>query len=314
MTDALHEPGYLHMLPRKTAVVGVASGYGAGDRECQDGPEVLRTMEILRDLENCGGSFHWDDIIHPLFSSGVEPLLVVRDVARRVAQAVAGHLAAGDFPLVIGGDHSCAIGTWSGVHAHLQSTVGADARLGLIWVDAHMDSHTPRTSPSHNLHGMPLACLLGRGEPQLTEIGGVGPKLHPEDVCLIGVRSFEWSEAALLRTLGVRVYFMDEVHRRGMDAVLEEARQHVGAATAGYGISIDLDAFDPREAAGVGTPAADGLTRDEVTRAFGALSGDPHLLALEIVEYNPYKDLHFATAAVVRDVCSALLCQPHAAP
>jgi len=298
------------MRHRKIAVIGVASGYGAGDRGCQDGPEVLRTIEILKDLDRTGNDFRWDETIRLTQQPEPEPMTAVRDISQRLAFTVAEHLAAGDFPLVIGGDHSCAIGTWSGVRAHLNTTVGADARLGLIWIDAHMDSHTPRTSPSQNIHGMPLACLMGYGEPQLTEIASASPKLRPRDVCLIGVRSFEWGEADLLLTLGVRVYFMDEVRRRGMSAVFDEARSHVSQVTVGYGISIDLDVLDPLEEPGVGTPAPNGLLREEVTEALASIHNDQLLLAFEIVEYNPYHDLHFTTAQAVHDLCRSLIQDP----
>ncbi|MDP2830324.1 MAG: arginase [Sulfuricellaceae bacterium] len=295
------------MPQRKTAVIGVASGYGAGDSGCQDGPEVLRALEFLKELSLTGNNFRWDETIRLPRSPEPEPMTAVRDIAQQLAATVAYHLATGDFPLVIGGDHSCAIGTWSGVRAHLNTTSGPDSRLGLIWIDAHMDSHTSLTSPSQNIHGMPLACLMGHGDPQLTEVACASPKLRPEDVCLIGVRSFEWGEADLLQTLGVRVYFMDEVNLRGMSAVLNEARSHVSQATIGYGISIDLDVFDPQEEPGVGTPVPNGLLRAEVTDALASIHSDPQLLALEIVEYNPYRDIHFTTAQAVYDLCRSLI-------
>ncbi|GAO37815.1 arginase [Sulfuricella sp. T08] len=295
------------MRHRKIAVIGVASGYGAGDRGCQDGPEVLRTIEILKDLDRTGNDFHWDETICLTQQPEPDPMTAVRDISQRLALSVTDHLETGDFPLVIGGDHSCAIGTWSGVRAHLNATEGADARLGLIWIDAHMDSHTPRTSPSQYIHGMALACLLGYGEPLLAEIACAAPKLLPRNVCLIGVRSFEWGEANLLSSLGVRIYFMEEVHRRGMNAVLDEARRHVSQASFGYGISIDLDALDPREEPGVGTPVPNGLLRKEVTEALACIHSDQQLLAFEIVEYNPYRDLHFTTAQAVHDLCRSLI-------
>lgn len=295
------------MRHRKIALIGVANGFGAGDRGCQDGPEFLRTNKILNDLGRTGNDIHWDETIRLTQQPEPDAVTAVRDISQRLAVTVAKHLAAGDFPLVIGGDHSCAIGTWSGVRAHLIATAGVDARFGLIWIDAHMDSHTPRTSPSQNIHGMPLACLMGYGEPQLTEIASPSPKLRPEDICLIGVRSFEWGELELLQTLGVRIYFMDEVHRRGMSAVLDEARCHVSQATVGYGISMDMDVLDPREEPGVGTPVPDGLLREEVTDALASIHGDPLLLAFEIVEYNPYHDLHLSTAQAVHDLCLSLV-------
>jgi arginase len=208
-------------------------------------------------------------------------------------------LQGGHFPLVVGGDHSCAIGTWSGVHRALAN----HGPVGLIWIDAHMDSHTFATTPSGQIHGMPLACLLGHGETALTRIGGAEAKLRPEQVCLIGVRSYEAGEAALLHRLGVRVYDMDEIRRRGLAEVFEEALAIVRQGTAGFGVSVDLDALDPGEEPGVGTPVAGGLRRAELADALSHLRGDPAFVAMEIVEYNPRRDRRHATA----DAAGALL-------
>lgn len=294
------------MPQRKIAVIGVANAYGAGDPACQDGPEILRRFEFLDDLAPADGTSQWDETLRPSHESAAGPLPALSDMTRRLATAVRGHLAAGNFPLVIGGDHSCAIGTWSGVHAHLESR-GPGARLGLIWIDAHMDSHAVYSGSSQNIHDMPLACLLGHGAPQLSGIADAAPTLRPQDVCLIGVRSFEWREAALLLTLGVRIYYMQEVHERGMSTVLQEARRHVCRETAGYGISIDLDALDPLEESGVGTPVPDGLLRAELIQALAPLRGDTRLQALEVVEYNPDQDPNFTTAQAVHDLCCSLL-------
>ena len=221
-----------------------------------------------------------------------DPIEVVQGVAARLADRVGQHLAQGDFPLVIGGDHSCAIGTWSGV----KRALGAPERLGLIWIDAHMDSHTFATTPSGQLHGMPLACLLGHGEAALTAIDGPEAKLRPQHVCLIGVRSFEAGEAALLHRLGVRVFDMDEIRRRGLAEVFDAALAIVRQGTAGFGVSVDLDALDPEEEPGVGTPVPGGLRRAELAAALSRLRGDPAFVAMEIVEYNPRRDRGHATA------------------
>ena len=295
--------GSVGLAGRNIVLVGVASGYGAANPACQDGPAVLRAMGFLDDPAAARNGFRWDEPIRFEGIPGSTPVRAVADIAARLAARVERHLRAGDFPLVIGGDHSCAIGTWSGV----KRTLGAGARLGLLWIDAHMDSHTYRTSPSRNIHGMPLACLLGHGDERLTRIAGASPALLPQDVCLIGVRSFERGEADLLTKLGVRIYFMDEVERRGMQDVFAEARRQVCAQTAGYGISIDLDALDPLEESGVGTPAPDGLRRVDVVDALTLAHCDAKLLALEIAEYNPYLDMHFATAGAIHDLCRSLL-------
>jgi arginase len=295
--------GGVGLAGRNIVLIGVASGYGAGNPACQDGPAVLRAMGFLDDLAAARNGFRWDEPIRFEGAPDTDPVRAVAVIAARLAARVDGHLRAGDFPLVIGGDHSCAIGTWSGV----KRTLGTGARLGLLWIDAHMDSHTFRSSPSRNIHGMPLACLLGHGDERLTRVAGEGPKLLPQDVCLIGVRSYERGEADLLAKLGVRIYFMDEVERRGMQAVFAEARERVCAQTAGYGISIDLDALDPAEEPGVGTPVPNGLRRADVVHALTLAHCDARLLALEIAEYNPYLDTHFATADAIRDLCRSLL-------
>ena len=288
---------------RRIAVIGVASGHGAGDPACQDGAEVVRALRFLSDLEAVDDGLHWDEPVRAPQPVPADPIDAVLSVAAQLADSVVRHLAQGDFPLVIGGDHSCAIGTWSGV----KRALGAQARLGLIWIDAHMDSHTVATSQTQHIHGMPLASLLGHGDPRLTGVAGTGPKLLPEDVCLIGVRSFESEEAALLKQLGVRVYFMHEVRRRGLSEVFAEALQRVGEHTTAYGISIDLDALDPAEGPGVGTPVPGGLLRADMTDALALAHGDEKLLAVEIVEYNPYLDEHFVTARAIHDLCQSLI-------
>ncbi len=291
------------MRPRHTEVIGVACGQGATDPGCQDGPEVLRTLGFLRDLDEPHGTCVWRDIVRVAAQSNEDPIQQVGSIAQAVADRVASSLLRARFPLVIGGDHSCAVGTWSGAH----SVLDPRERLGLLWIDAHMDSHTFGTSPSRALHGMPLACLLGHGDPRLTRIGGPEPKLLPANACLIGVRSFEWGEAALLKNLGVRIYFMDEIHRRGLAAVFAEAWELVTRETAACGISLDLDALDPEEEPGVGSPVAGGLRRDELAAALRPLHGDPRLRALEIVEYNPYADRDFVTARAIHDLCRSVI-------
>lgn len=293
----------MKLVARRIAVIGVASGYGAGDPACQDGAEVVRALRFLSDLEAVDDGLHWDEPVCSAQPVPEDPIEVVQGVATRLADSVGRHLAQGDFPLVIGGDHSCAIGTWSGV----KRALGAEARLGLIWFDAHMDSHTVATSQTRNIHGMPLASLLGHGDARLTGVAGDDAKLMPDDVCLIGVRSFESDEAVLLRRLGVRVYFMHEIRRRGLSEVFSEALQRVGVRTRGYGISIDLDALDPSEGPGVGTPVPGGLLRADMTDALSLAHGDERLLAVEIVEYNPYLDEHFVTARAIHDLCQSLI-------
>jgi arginase family enzyme len=169
-----------------------------------------------------------------------------------------------------------------------------------------MDAHTPQTTETGMLHGMPVACLLGFGYPELTEIAH-GAKLDPKCVCLYGVRSFERGEAEFLERLGVRVYFMEEIVRRGIPQTLSEALAIVNCASGGFGITLDLDAIDPGDAPGVGSPAPDGMRGAELVSALAAHGADPNLVGVEVVEYNPYRDRQSATAGLVADALVAIL-------
>lgn len=289
---------------RDVEIIGVASGWGAQDRRCEDGPQVLHASGILQCLTHAGQTAPAFDLLHVSdFMRGQDDLAHVAEINRRLASLVSAKLKNDILPLVIGGDHACAVGTWSGVRAALPP----QEELGLIWVDAHMDSHVPDTTPSGALHGMPLACLLGEGPEALTKLCGPAPKLRPRHVCLIGVRSFESDERVLLERLGVRVYFMEEVRARGFAAVWEEAVRHVSQGVAGYGLTIDLDAVDPHDAPGVGTPEYDGIAGEDLIRAVRQLHDDPGLLAVEIAEYNPHEDRDRLTLRLLRRlICAAV--------
>ncbi len=208
-------------------------------------------------------------------------------------------MAAGEFPVVLGGDHAIAMGSWAGVARGL-----AHAPLGLIWLDAHLDAHTVETTPSMNPHGMGAAALLGHGDARFLALaGGV---LRPEQLCYVGVRSYEDGEMALLRRLGVRVIEMHEVKRRGIAACLDEALAIATNGTAGFGVSVDLDGFDPEDAPGIGLKCADGLRAAPTLAALKRLANHPALKAIEIVEYIPEFDADFRTAHLVRDLILAL--------
>ena len=234
----------------------------------------------------------------------------MRAVSARLAHRTHDLAAGGRLPVVLGGDHSCAIGTWKGI----ASALAPRGPLGLVWIDAHMDAHTPETTPSGMLHGMPLACLLGRGDPRLALEPAAA--LDPRRLCLVGVRSFESGEAALLERLGVRVFPMREVARRGLVPVMDEALAIARSGSGGYGISLDLDAIDPRDAPGVGTAVRDGIRGSDIRGVFARLADDPLLAALEIAEYNPARDRNGLTARLVQDVVLALLApaRPELAP
>ena len=286
--------------PKLLRIVGVASGLGAPDPRCQDGPDALRAAGLVEALRAKGLDVAWPVTLRPNPEQH-NTVAALADVCQRLAQRVERILWRERLPLVLGGDHSCAIGTWSGVARTLQPS-GA---LGLLWVDAHMDAHTPQTTESGALNGMPLACLLGHGEKALTTINDQ-PPLNPAHVCLVGVRSFERGEADLLHRLGVRTYTMQDIARRGLDAVMQEALVHVQQGTAGFGVSIDLDAINPLEAPGVGTPEPGGLVVAELARALNALAAHPAFMGLEIAEYNPARDQADVTAQRVAALIEAV--------
>lgn len=278
----------------------IASGLGARDDGCSEGAWKLRELPLLHQRV-AAGQLRWEAPLQPPLAEG--KLKAIIELASQLASGVRGALKAGEFPLVLGGDHSCAIGTWSGVKAALPD----HERLGLLWLDAHMDSHTFRSSPSHALHGMPLACLLGQGKESLTQLLGPAPKLKANDVALVGVRSYEHDEAKRLRRLDVRVRFMPDIRRRGLAATIGKAIDHISRYTVGFGLSLDLDVLDPDEEPGVGSPAPNGLRLDELLAALTPLKDDPRLLALEIVEYNPHHDQEGRTARAAEALMRALL-------
>ncbi len=289
---------------RDVAIIGVASGWGARDRGCEDGPRALHESGILHCVADPGHGPPSFEIVHGEEDGHAGDVLQrVAGVNHRLASLVTAKRRQGHFPVVVGGDHACAVGTWSGVRASL----APHQEMGLIWVDAHMDSHVPETSPSGALHGMPLACLLGYGEQALTTLAGPSPKLRPEHVCLIGVRSCETGEKALLERLGVRIIYMKEVRERGLQTVWDEAVQHVTRGTAGYGVTIDLDGMDPRDAPGVGTPVGAGIAAGDLIAALQRTHGDPRLLAVEVAEYNPHADHDRLTLRLLRRlICAAV--------
>ena len=286
-------------IPR-VEILSAASGVGAPDPRCADAPAALRAAGLLPRLRAAGIDAAWGKIVQPTAASARTPLTAVAQVCRDLARHAGAAVKRGSLPLVLGGDHSCAIGTWKGI---AQAMPGP---LGLIWIDAHMDAHTPETTESGRLHGMPLACVLGYGEASLTGIAG-GATVAPRHVCIIGVRSYEKGEAALLQRLGVRIFPMREIKDRGLDTVLDEALKIAGVGTAGYGISVDLDAIDPLEAPGVGSPVRGGLGAAELINALEKHTGDAALRGLEIVEYNPHLDRNAQTIALVPAIAEALL-------
>src|SRR5437016_916109 len=279
-------------MQRQVELIGAAWGLGGVDPGCADAPAVLAPLLLSR-LREYGIPTLPGPILRPSPTERRKQVALSR-LCSLLASAVADSLRHGRLPCVLGGDHSCAGGTWTGVARSLKG------ELGLVWVDAHMDSHTPGTSHTGRLHGMPLAWLLGQDDEQLYGLSaGV---VDPERVALIGVRSFEPEEQERLARLGVRVFHIEEVHSRGLAAVFTDALAIATTGAAGFGISIDLDAVTPDEAPGVGTPVPDGIAAADLARALRRVAGRPDLLALELVEYLPRLDPDGRSARVAVDL------------
>ncbi len=241
-----------------------------GHRVVDEGDLVIRNIEEMR-------------IGHPR----ARYLAEITQVSRALAARVERVLGRGHFPLVLGGDHSIAIGTISGVAAHARRR---GKSVGVLWVDAHSDINTPRTSPSGNVHGMPLAALLGLGPAPLRTIAGRFRKIDPDQVALVGIRSVDDGERNHLQRLGVHVYTMADIDRQGIHTVMERALGDVTRDTGMVHVSFDLDAVDPSITPGVGTPVKGGLDYREAHLVMESLAAARVLTSLEIVEVNPILD------------------------
>lgn len=285
-------------MQRQIELIGAAWGLGGADPGCAEAPAVLMPRVAQR-LAECGASALLGPILEPPPGERRKQFAISR-LCGQLAGAVALARRRGRLPCVIGGDHTSAGGTWTGVARTLRGD------LGLVWIDAHMDSHTPATSHTGRLHGMPLAWLLGQDDDPL--YGLASGVLAPEHVCLVGVRSYEPEEDERLRRLGVRVIFMAEIRERGIEAVLDEALDIATAATSGFGVSIDLDVVTPEDAPHVGTPVGGGVTSSELARALAEIAGRPGLAAVELVEYSPRLDRDGRSARVAVDLLLAALC------
>ena len=272
--------------------IGLASGLGGNNPGCGDGPLFLKGR--------LPSNFDCQTIVLP--NKKINTISQSIAFSNRKLAKLSFDLAKKEtFFLSIGGDHSSAIGMWSGVASALRPK----GDMGLIWFDAHMDAHTPQTTESGNIHGMPLAVLLGHGDPQLTHISDPLPKIKPENLVLIGIRDYQTGESELLKALNVRIYFMEEVADRGINVVMEEALKIVSCNTIGYGFSFDLDGLDPVSISAVGTPVANGINPDSFLLCLSLFQQFPPL-AFELVEYNPSLDSDLKTLTFIQQLMETL--------
>jgi arginase len=295
----------------RIAIIGVPLDLGSGRRGVDMGPSAVRVANLNARLGEIG--FDVDDLgnvpvaqpeTHPEGHPRAKYLPQITQTCTHLAELVERQMAAGSCPLVLGGDHSLAVGTVSGVSKHLRDR---GEKLGMIWIDAHTDMNTPATSPSGNVHGMPLACCIGLGPKELTDIFGYSPKVAPENVALVGIRSVDDDERDNVQRSGVHAFTMRDIDERGMRSVIEESIRIAGSGTAGFHVSLDMDAVDPREAPGVGTPVRGGITYREAHLAMETMCDSGRMTSMEVVEVNPVIDEVNRTAALaVELVMSAM--------
>lgn len=281
---------------KKIGLIGMPMDLGQNRRGVDMGPSAMRYAGVLEKLDKLGFEVvdHGDIAIKRpqyLMREKLNNLTAVVKANEALAEAVDKICQANYFPLVLGGDHSIAIGTLAGAAKHRKN-------LGVIWFDAHGDLNTEETTPSGNIHGMPLAVSLGLGHDSLTTIGGFTKKVKPEHIVMIGVRSLDEGEKKLIKKLGIKVYTMHEIDRLGMTKVMEEAIAYVSNGTDGVHLSVDLDGLDPTDAPGVGTPVIGGMSYRESHLAMEMLAEANIITSAEFVEVNPILDEKNKTAAV----------------
>jgi arginase len=299
------------MTTRKVSALGVPMDLGGGRRGVDMGPSAMRIAGLERAVRSLGLDF--EDLGNVAVDSPErrdprDPqarfLSEIAACCRSLRQEVEDVLGAESFPLVIGGDHSIAVGTVAGISSHYHAR---DQRVGLIWFDAHSDMNTPKTSPSGNIHGMPLASILGYGPEELVQCGTRTPMVDVKNAVLVGVRSVDPTERGLVRESGIKCYTMREVDMLGMHRVMKEAIEIATDGTAGFHLSFDLDGTDPSVAPGVGTPVSGGTNYRESHLVMEMAAASKKLLGLEMTEINPILDDRNTTArAAVELVMSAL--------
>ncbi|WP_424767532.1 arginase [Paenibacillus sp. sgz302251] len=295
------------MIKQSVAIVCVPFGLGAGNTGAEQGPEhIIQAGKLVHKLKELNISYRFAQEVTPsqqtapIQTTSVKHLAEVQAVCGQLAERVSGVVACNEFPLVLGGDHSIAIGTIAGLSEHF-------SRLGVIWFDAHSDLNTETTSPSGNIHGMSLGISLGRGIPLLTKLRGMSPKIKPEHVVIIGARSLDPGEKAYIRSLGIACYTMHDIDRLGIAKVMDKVIQQLRQTTDGVHVSFDIDSVDPLEAPGTGTPVRGGLSFREASLAIEMLYQSGIVTSAELVEVNPSLDSNDLTAKLAVELIGSLL-------
>lgn len=295
----------------KIAIVGAPLDLGSGRRGVDMGPSAVRVANLNARVASLG--YEVEDLgnvpvaqpeTHPEGSPHAKYLSQITEICTSLAGIVEKQARRGVFPLVLGGDHSIAVGTVSGL-SHYYRERGE--RIGIVWIDAHADMNTPESSPSGNIHGMPLACCAGMGPNELTNIYGYAPKVDPKNIAIVGLRSVDLEEREHVQRSGVHAFTMRQIDERGLRAVMDDAIRAACDGTVGFHLSLDMDAIDPQEAPGVGTPVRGGFTYREAHLAMETVCDSGMMRAMEVVEVNPVIDESNRTAALaVELVMSAM--------
>jgi arginase len=287
-------------MAQKIRIIGVPMDLGASRRGVDMGPSALRVAGLQARIKQLGHQV--EDIGNISVKQPEEMsygekrakyLAEIADACKDLAAMVEKSLEESMLPVVLGGDHSIAAGTLSGVAAHFKKK---DKKIGLIWLDAHGDINTPESSPSGNVHGMPLAAAMGYGATELVELQGFKPKVEPQNISLVGIRDLDSQEKKLAKKSGVHVFTMRDIDERGMREVMSDALKYAMDDTDGISVSLDMDFVDPSDAPGVGTPVRGGVTYREAHLAMEMLADTEAMVSLEVVEINPVIDEHNRTA------------------
>lgn len=284
---------------------------GAGRRGVDMGPSALRLAGLDERIASLGydvcdlGNVKVDQPESiPIGRENARYLPQIVSTCTRLADIVYQALQEGRKPIVLGGDHSIAVGTLAGISRFYRER---GENIGLVWIDAHADMNTPGSSPSGNVHGMPLACILGHGPEELAHLCGFAPKVKPENVAIVGLRDIDRSEAPNVKAAGVHPFTMREIDERGLRAVMADAIGIATRSTAGFHLSFDMDSVDPDEAPGVGTPVRGGLTYREAHLAMEVICDCCSAVGIEIVEVNPVLDSANRTAQLGVELMSSVL-------
>jgi len=287
-------------MPQKIRIIGVPMDLGASRRGVDMGPSALRVAGLQARIKQLGHQV--EDIGNlsvkqpeemPYGEKRAKYIEEIADACKDLGTAVQKSLEDGYMPLVLGGDHSIAVGSVSGVGAHFRKEKKS---IGCIWLDAHSDMNTPETSPSGNVHGMPLSALMGYGTEELYDLFGYKPKIEPQNVALVGVRDLDSHEKKFIKKLGVKAFTMREIDERGMREVMSDALKYTMDDTDGVVVSLDMDFVDPSDAPGVGTPVRGGVTYREAHLAMEMIADSETMVSMEVVEINPVIDEHNRTA------------------